>query len=89
MLPCWAGDGYTEAARALKEMGADAEKAVLGQLRSRDPEVRYRACQILGEIGGATSYQSLNRLLRTDREGLVQNAARTAMFQIQSRHRKR
>ncbi len=82
-----ATDRYHDAARALKKMGPVAEPVVLGWLRSNNRDIRHRVCPILGEIGGEKSFEALGRLLRTERDTLVQVAARSAIMRIQERHR--
>jgi hypothetical protein len=76
------------ARKALVGMGAEAEKAVLAQLSSRDGAVRLEACKLLEEIGTAASVPALKKA----HEGLsrffslrVESAATKAVATISSR----
>ncbi len=54
-------DGFAAEA-ALKEMGVVAEPAVIPLLRNGDPDLRRKACDILGQIGGQETLQVMQSL---------------------------
>jgi HEAT repeat protein len=56
----------SRAANALREMGAIAEDAVIELLEHDDYQVRYQACNVLGEIGGPKSVAALKQQLERD-----------------------
>ncbi len=76
-------DGFAVEA-ALKEMGSVAEPAVIPLLKSPDPDLRRKACEILKFIGGQEALRTMQALLRDPDFG-VQIAAREATSAIVAR----
>jgi hypothetical protein len=73
-----------EAGRVLRGMGAKAEKAVIGSLRSPDPAVRREACQLLEQIGTKESATPLEKATHDPDEG-VRRAAEAALKTVRGR----
>jgi hypothetical protein len=81
-------DDRAAAGKALKSIGASAEKAVAGCLGYRDPEARIEACKILKDIGTANSVAPLQKAsdgLRGAAAEQVDRAARDAIDAIGAR----
>lgn len=74
-----------EASRALKSMGAAAEKVVVGYLEHQDVFVRAEACNILKDIGTVECLPMLTTLASRDMNSLSGRAARDAIKQVESR----
>lgn len=72
------------ASKALKAMGATAEKALVPLLKHKDWGVRLEACKILGEIGTNASISAL-RGAAGDSNGHVKGEATRAIQAIQGR----
>jgi hypothetical protein len=67
-----------QAAEALKEMGAVAQKAVCTKLRDKDRGLQIVACQILQKIATEASHPELIEAAWSDDDGVAQ-AAREAL----------
>ena len=76
-------DGFATES-ALKEMGAAAEPAVIPLLRSGDEDLRRKACDILGQIGGQETLKAM-QALPTDPDFGVRVAAQRAWKAIVAR----
>jgi hypothetical protein len=76
-------DGFA-AEPALKEMGPVAEPAVIGLLRSPDPDLRRRACEVLKQIGGQEALRAM-QALPPDPDLGVRMAAQESGKQIEAR----
>jgi hypothetical protein len=76
-------DGFA-AESALKEMGTVAEPAVIPLLRSGDSDLRGKACDILGQIGGQETLQTM-QVLPADPNFGVRAAAQRAWKAIVAR----
>jgi hypothetical protein len=74
-----------KAAMALKRMGPVAEDAVIGLLADGDHQVRYQACNILGEIGGAKSIEAIAKRLETDQHVWSRAAAEIALRKLKGK----
>ncbi len=64
-----------------------AVPALLAQLKDRAPEVRYHACNALGEIGELANPEPLQNLL-DDKEGMVRRGAEAALTKLGHKFRK-
>ena len=73
------------AARALKEMGAVAEPAVIKLLEHDAHDVRSRACDILREIGGQKSLAAIEKMLETDTDRSSRSAGERAVRELKKR----
>jgi hypothetical protein len=76
-------DGFAVEA-ALKEMGPEAEPAVIPLLRNPDPGLRRKACEVLKFIGGQETLQAMQSL-PTDSDFGVRVTAQEAWKAIVSR----
>ena len=76
-------DGFAVEA-ALKEMGPEAEPAVISLLRNPDPGLRRKACEVLKFIGGQETLQAMQSL-PTDSDFGVRVSAQEAWKAIVSR----
>lgn len=64
-----------QAAEALKQMGAVAEKAVRERLKSKDLNLQITACQILQKIATEASYPDLKEVAWSDNDDLARVAS--------------
>jgi hypothetical protein len=69
---------------ALRAIGEAAEPAVLALLRSPDPQVRHKACEVLAQIGGAETLRTM-RKMRPDPDFSVRVEAQNTMKSIAAR----
>lgn len=75
----------TAAKEALKMMGSGAEEAVIPYIESDDLFTRAEVCEILGEIGTASSVGALRYRADKDDNGLVKIKAKQALENIEKR----
>jgi hypothetical protein len=73
------------AANALKEMGNEAEHAMLKLLDDEDLWVRVSAIDVLSKVGRQTAMPALQIASESDTEEFVRSRAKTALRDIQSR----
>ena len=71
------------AAHALRGMGSVAEDAVIKLLEHEDYQVRYQACNVLGEIGGPKSVAALKKQLEQDTHQWSRVAAEVALRRLE------
>lgn len=78
-------DGRTVRCQAIVALGLIGDKcavpALLAQLRDQAPEIRYHACNALGEIGELSGPEPLQDLL-DDKEAMVSRAAEAALTRL-------
>jgi HEAT repeat protein len=70
------------AAQALTEIGPPAEDSVIGILDDRDDQVRYNACNVLGQIGSAKGVDALQKLAAKESNGFVKASATIALKKL-------
>jgi hypothetical protein len=83
IIACFKEDGF-EAEAALKEIGPPAEPALIARLSDPDPDIRRKVCDVLRQIGGIETLNTMKKM-RPDPEFSVQVAARRACEQIATR----
>jgi len=66
-----------QAAFALNKIGAPAVDSLIAALRDRDPNLRWNAARLLGEIGDARAAPELKRVAQED-EGKTRSGKRVA-----------
>lgn len=78
-------DGRSVRCQAIIAMGLIGDKSVvpalLAQLRDQAPEIRYHACNALGEIGDLPNPEPLHGLL-DDREAMVRRSAEATLTKL-------
>jgi HEAT repeat protein len=73
------------AVKALKEMGNQAEIAVLKLLESDDMWIRVSAIDVLSKVGGQSATEALAAAVESDTEEFVRSRAQSALRELQSR----
>jgi len=76
----------THAAQALRAIGPVAEEAVIELLEHEDHQVRYEACNVLGEIGGDKSIAALTKQLDRDEHQWSRAAAEVALRKLEKQN---
>lgn len=73
-------------ASLLRSFGADAESAVAPYLAHEDPEIRLRACNLIGKIGTMKSLSALEQMKEREETMVLQAQTRSSIKKIKRRN---
>jgi HEAT repeat protein len=77
-------EDWVDAPKALRNIGAAAEPALIALLTDGDPKQRRGACEVLADLGGTATFEAMLNL-PPDSDPFAQRAAREAMDAIARR----
>lgn len=81
----FASDDVDRIASLLRSFGSDSEAAVTPYLTHEDPDIRLRACNLIGKIGTPKSLDALEQMMEREETRILKAQTRSSINKIKRR----